>query len=1270
MSDTGNYCCFFCPKRDQAEKSLTDLCPGCGRRYDFPLLNSPERILVYRIIKPLNRGFFGATYVVETETGLVRRKYVLKITPVAFYAFFNKTPFEEEVALHHELSQTASHVVRIVDGYENQTITFSDVEGTKLDCHVTALDFVDGSPLKEYVSGSRHASAPEISQIAIDLLRMRSEFEAKELNHNDLHTENLIVENLKSETRRPHAVCDTIKLMAIDLGSLSDESKSNETRLGDVGFITSHVESLLDEFLKDPSDDRDYRIALALQGVTQGLRPQAQNLRTPNYEDLIQKIQDAYNRASHPWRPWNESLKLRGVGDHYNAQTLESWHVPQLLVDPDNHWVQEITKPGPQIVTGMRGCGKTMLLRSLDIHARAARKDNEDSDSIISRIRTDQYVGLFVSAQKLLDLRPQSLHTLEHRLSRLFINYALQAARALLHLKDVDTATISVGAHSRLAHAIADYLLGAENLRQVLTLEDLERQLTNTLVRVGREPERFPVSAAPAEAFVHLASEFRSCADPIGSSTIFYLFDDVSTRYLEVNRIEELLSGLMFQSPICAFKLTSEWQTIELGLTSPGRAHLVRENRDLTVFDLGTDVFETINAPGNKGKQFVSSILEQRAELHVLHTRNMTPSDILGDITLEQIAKEIASSKETSGERKKVYRGLACLTNVCVGDIGDIIKLYEEILRRSRPSQVIPIPQKIQSECFLSLSSRRLYELNRRKGYFKDHALAFAKAAHELLVRSYKKGNSRTGSRLRLRQYSSIYVLVTSDDATKRAEQIDRLRELIDSGVFVYSGSAPRAKTKDFNTIQQFILSFRKIYGISSFIGLADRDRFELSGDELEKWLENPSSAKNILLRNQIKGEVEDLGEGEPFHPDDSWHEDSPKNTGGVTAKSLAPEVSKSDLTSSVGYIGDLFDQLKRHQTADRHRMKNLVRSHSMWRSLKSAKDVCQASQSKYCLRGLVSKIVPWPRIGSSRHMQLPKRYKHFGIPRKVMLKRYWVCGLPPASEISVIDYTNTRLIYPRMGRACSYRCIGAHKAHNFQICETGVGKMWPCFDLSRRCGKALPLAEDLSDLFAAKESIIRQSFLESLSEILTGERGPYSVMKLIEENSDPSRNRALLAFGSPKHERLFTLLDQRAFDHIEVLISDSASPRARVAAFAAEFVCHNYPNANMKKLAMQDLKGLIMHLDERFLDIFDRAGANLELGLTGSKTQAVAAAVLASLRKVAQAWYVEPKEFDEKRFSTGVGQIRVFDIRVLRKDSVRWKFCAESMVGMTFPPI
>ena len=375
------------------------------------------------------------------------------------------------------------------------------------------------------------------------------------------------------------------------------------------------------------------------------------------------------------------------------------------------------------------------------------------------------------------------------------------------------------------------------------------------------------VDQAPAIVFPHLAERLRECSNVFQGSSVFFLLDDVSTRYLEgSDKIDALLSALLFQSPICAFKFTSEWQTIELGLKSPGRNHPIREDRDLTVFDLGADVFKTISAPGNRGKDFEANRLEQRAGVHLSHPQERDSRMLWPDVSLEQVAREIAAAGETSSKKKKVYRGLSCLTSACVGDIGDIIMLYEAILRRHGSKATIPISDEIQTECFQEIGSRRLYDLNRRNGYFKNHALAFAGAAHDLLVRSYRTSKERKSPRLR--QYSSIYVRVTANDENSKKQQIDGLRELIDAGVFVFSGGAPRTKTKDSNPIQQFILSYRKIYGVAAFIGLADRDRFELSGADLSEWLEKPDLAKEILLKNQIKDEVDaaaaDTSDNEP----------------------------------------------------------------------------------------------------------------------------------------------------------------------------------------------------------------------------------------------------------------------------------------------------------------------------------------------------------------------------------------------------------------------
>lgn len=1240
----GKYCCFFCPAKDYAEKGLDDKCPSCGRTYGYILDNPPAKIGNYRITKHLSRGFYGAAYV--AEAGLFGKKYVVKISPVAFYDFFNKPAFQEEAKLHAELAASATHAVGIIDALPDENVVFTDDVATSIPCHVTVLDYVEGDLLIDFVNSSTPPSAASICQVAIDLLQLRAELEANKLNHNDLHSENLIVESLRPEARRPDAIDPMLRVMAIDLGSVSDESKSTDDRRGDLGFIAEHVNALLARLLARPGqmEDRDFRIALALQGIISNLRSDAQNLRLPNPADMVAQVRESYYRASQPWRPWKYPLNLIRFDDHYNAQTLESWDVPKLLVDPTGRWLEEITRPGPQIITGMRGCGKTMLLRALDIHARAAQRDNETSETVIQRIKNDHFVGLFASAQRLLDLREQPLLKLEYRLTRLFVAYALQAARALMHLRDVDPAAIAAGAHTHLASAVADYLEGTDDLRYAISLDDIELKLQRILVLTGSSNEKYLVKQAPAEVFKHLADSLRECSQVFESASIFFLLDDVSTRYLELDKIESLLSALLFQNPTCAFKFTSEWQTIELGLRSPGRIHPIREGRDLRVFDLGEDVFKTISAAGSSGKDFIARILQLRADLHAQHPRQQDPKVILGDVPLEQVAREIASSSESAGQKKRVYRGLSCLTSVCVGDIGDVIKLYEEILRRGRNTYSYPIEEQTQSECFQEMSARRLYDLNRSATYsknLKNHALAFAQTAHDLLVRSYRNAMKGGKSKARLRQYSSIYVRVTAEDENSQKQQIDRLRDLIDAGVFVFAGGAPRTKTKDSDPILQFILSYRKIYGLAAFIGLADRDRFELSGDDLSRWLEldDVAAAKEVLLRNQINDEVDETGalnNGLAGQGSEVAIQEQPAESIPAALQDSAPRATPRQ--------ADLFGVFEREAASQEP---------NGWAD-KVSISIRQITGNELAALPVSSTLVG---LGFEDRTLASNEFLAGVLePETVHALRYSVEGhsrailnawCKPGTTVVEATYDEALAAPPRLDGLALIDISGLAKPLIFKAVRSELvtkGRVLVCHASAE---KYYPLQEDIEKLFAAEKSEDPVAFLESLAELLTGEDGPYKDIRLLDDVCDPTRNRALLAFASPKHERLFSLLDRREFDQIEIITPEGDASHAKVATYAAEFICQNYPNASVTRYGNDDLLWLVEYLDSKYLEIYGSGGANFEFGLTGTKTQALAAAILSSVRKVSQAWYLSPKRFDEKRFSSGVGSIRVYDISI-----------------------
>src|SRR5262249_7490066 len=134
--------------------------------------------------------------------------------------------------------------------------------------------------------------------------------------------------------------------------------------------VAKHLSALSVRLLRDATeaDDDDYRLASALDQLAQSMRPARVNQRPVNFEEQIDRIRDTVFLTDSPWR---DPGALPRFGEAYNAATLKSWYVPKLLVDPGGDWRRRISSSGPQLITGMRGCGKTMLLRALEVHGRA-----------------------------------------------------------------------------------------------------------------------------------------------------------------------------------------------------------------------------------------------------------------------------------------------------------------------------------------------------------------------------------------------------------------------------------------------------------------------------------------------------------------------------------------------------------------------------------------------------------------------------------------------------------------------------------------------------------------------------------------------------------------------------------------------------------------------------------------------------------------------------------------------------------------------------------
>ena len=1220
-----------------SEHDILDLCPDCGRSYNYPLEAAPSTIRDFRIETPLGRGFYAVTYL--ATYGTLGAKAVLKVTPKDTYSYFKKD-FATESQLHLEVSQGTQHLAGIINAFD------CDVEfgNTVIPCHVAHLQYVEGPTLAQFLSSPENRAARKLAQIAVDLFSLMQELATKQKYHNDLHDKNIIIESLeRASFRSGESIEPSIRAVAIDLGSLAEISKSvpADRRLGDLLQVVSHILKFRNHLLENPStvSDMDYRLAVQLDQIGHMLTPDPLSQREPPYGEIIRQIQEGYGRSSSPWKAPSE---LSSFSESYNAQTLHPSFVRRLLVDPDDEWLAMVSGKGPQVITGIRGCGKTMLLKALQSHSQISHyaETSGSIDEAIAGIEKDGYLGLYVPTNRLLDPLGTTPGPVHEPYVRLFVAYAREALLAARHLSELQPGLVTPGYWRGIGRAVTGYVKGASRLEDTPTEVALESELFSILVSLDRGDGLYTLGVSPAVAFPGLADAARRTSHVWADATVLYLLDDVSTRNLSQSDIGRLLGTLLFAHPHCAFKMTTEVQTMELLLKSPGLIETARVGRDYDTFDLAARVADRLT--DRKGVEFVEKILTSRSAFYPKHPIH-SPRQLLGEATLEQIARNIASTGADAPQRKAVYHGIQALTALCVGDIGDILKIYEAIITHYDGSP-LPISFEQQSGEFQDYCSKQLYHLNRRRGELKDFAMSFAEAAHRLLVKS--EAAPPTANRRQLRQYTQLYVRVTTGDMES---QFEKLLELIDAGVFVLRGGpdVPRTKTRDSNPIQHFILTYRKLYGLSSYIGLSNRDRFELSGKDLIAWLTNPAAGAGVLGRNLGLREVVDATHQESMDDGESANVISvtPDQGTGLSKKNHRLQLPMT--MPSVDEYREGVDYGRREHMLGGEASGNHRYARSRLPVISELKDIENDANS---IATVVTGLGFEDRalISSQRLFAMLK-------PEKAVLVRYPVLG--HANEIRAVAQESSVSVHElKYGEVYEngfelpegevvIDVTGLAKPAIFRLVSQALARDRTLIVAHTQADFYYPLDEDIDPIIAPNGSDDMFTVLEKAREIWTGEKGPYQFVRLLSSDVDQARRRLLCAAVSPQHERLLSLVEQRDYDGLCIVEPEGDTSRARLARLAADVATHGRYGYRRDSIDSDDLMGIVGLLGSQFDEFYARNWFDIEFGLTGSKMHAVACAAASVVLKIAQCWYVQPGQFDANRFTKGARQTRFFRI-------------------------
>lgn len=1188
-----NYTCFIHPT-NQAP-SLDDICPNCGKPFGFPLSEEmiPRNINNREVVKAISRGFYGAVYL--TRDRKTERLYAVKVIPKATYARradggYEKD-FDAEARLHLDLS-TSRVVARAEDWGEAEILFGSHT----IPCHWLEMEFVEGRTLNEVIrTGPK--SVREVAQVSWDLVDIIEQLHQREHYHNDLHGENILVIDLDERDARYAAIHPRKSIKVLDLGSADKRSKSVDGRLSDIHWVATHILDLVNSYERNIREHppEDLRVCAQIRKVADHYRG-IDRIRAPLPQDMKSAIHEAYSFGQ---RPWAERPRLASISEHYNAKTLPSWFAPDLFYDPSGRWEKKLVGSGPQLLYGMRGCGKTILLRSLEWSARIHPRNNEGrietKDDVINRIKENEgFVGLFVSCSSLLQgSKPELVDAPVHRT---FLAFAREIIRNVEVCELHDIGIIDYSQISNFVSVITRAIPWYEAPVERLDIWDVDRSLSAAL-DCPTKGAADNISFKPTLMFEELTRVSRKFVDLWRNKTFLFLLDDVSTRVLTRQNVDELIDQLCLQSPEFGFKVSTETQTLQLKTTG---GELARPGRDYEEFDLGAEVFTAVG--GRYGVKFIANILNRRAALTT--TGPVQPaSQVLGERSLNDLAEEIKEKR--SGAR---YWGLNMLSGLCVGDVGDILQLYETILDRS--DYRFPVEPAIQHRAALDLAQSKLRALLYRDEWLFAHATTFSKASNRELI----------SSRERPRQFSHVYIHIDSGST----DVIRRVFDLVEAGVYVFDGGVIRSKTKGERHSVQYKLAYRKMLGLPDFMPLARRDRFEINNqEELIDWLENPSPDK--LKWGLVSEEGPGAQNGDAGVAEEQGAVSRPQQLN-LREKPTFPD-ARSLYDISILYEGDIEGVVVEWD-----------RMHLF----------AAAGFEDRCLEG-IRRIFS---IGEPKHVALFK-YADRGHFTEIdeLLTDHSIAYSPVEvndGQASVEEAFELVADQDIIG----VDVTGLNKELIFRIVRKALVEREELWVFNTRAKVHYPTSAELEAVVAELEEGDILKFKE-LDEIVEGEIGPFYVVPIWGPRRDPNQPSVLTVFVPLKHSRVSALLEEVAVEQVVAIIptesSGEESARSKAAGYLADHFVQQYKGEKYKVApsSCQATYERLVKLHQMYsLD----GGYNFELALTGSKMNTVAVGMLGAITTLGGVYYSRPNGFNKDKFTEGYGNTVAIRLKRLEK--------------------
>lgn len=691
----------------------------------------------------------------------------------------------------------------------------------------------DGFTLQDLVEKrSDEITTATIMSFALQMTDVLDALEREQLEHDDLHARNIMLRPSRPGEVAAHDPAGAgFQLVVVDTGSLKPTSATKK-KLSDVDHIAHHIAVMHNVVRRRRDLSLDDRRLLHL------LEPLLNQMTDDDAGRSIRtgaEIREALRVVAR-----DATLSLGGrqeLKEPFELINAEQIRNDELLLDlfAETTWLSQLTSGDAVLLTGPRGCGKSMVLRWLALRTHA---------SVDRRVpMEDLHVsGIYVSCASDVQTRLSAFQTrddvdgMEEEIV-FFFN--------LLHILEL-VRTLGVVAQRGDAQEV--FGLGKDEAARIYEL--IEKHLTPAAPTVRFNPnplasathlverelfrsqrrlhERKSAPSAPVTLIGDVTADLVQIMPFFQAHPIAFLLDDFSTHRVS-EAVQELVFNIVWgRQPSHHFKVSSEkYGTVNSwsGLTSD-------PDRERIEIDCGAEFLDDTKAGyGAPNKRFIQNLLDRRLKAAGWVG---TAQELIGD-SLDH--KAMNANLRASGKLKATYYGLDVLAMLCSGDIAALLMLYRRILSKSNKTSRKVIAARAQHNAVEEVSRLLLNAVVHHRP-LGDRLLMFAREFGTFVGAALQDGKG-------IREHSQIVpveiprIEVESNLGMEQelpGGEFELIKELLRRSVFIEL-TLGRSRHSRLSTLRWH---FRRIYLPVFRAGLYKNDAVKISPQQFQLMLEQP----------------------------------------------------------------------------------------------------------------------------------------------------------------------------------------------------------------------------------------------------------------------------------------------------------------------------------------------------------------------------------------------------------------------------------------------